>query len=116
MTAPGGDGPGPVGGRGRPGGATPRGRTRSARRGPMLPGDGPLARVPAWVAFVVVIALFGAGVLVGGTVGALLLGVLAVGVALLLAATWPRLTSGERFARCLVLAVLIAIALSMVLR
>jgi hypothetical protein len=68
------------------------------------------------VAFVVVIALFGAGVLVGGMVGALLLGVLAIGVALLLAATWPHLSTAERFGRCLVLALLVGIALTMVLR
>jgi predicted neutral ceramidase superfamily lipid hydrolase len=80
----------------------------------MLPGEGPLARVPAVAVFVVVAALFAAGVLVGGVVGAVLLGVLALGVAALLAATWPRLSTGERAVRVLCLVVLVAIAVGQV--
>ncbi|WP_433782361.1 DUF6703 family protein [Actinomycetospora sp. CA-101289] len=84
------------------------------RRGRMLPGEGPLARVPAVVVFVVVAAVFAAGVLLGGTVGAVLLGLLALGVAALLAATWPRLSPGERAVRVLCLVVLVAIAVGQV--
>ena len=85
-------------------GRTPRsGRARTpfARRGgPMVPGEGP----------------FTAAVVLGGVLGALLLGLLALGVAGLLAATWPRLTPGARAVRVLVLVVLVAIAVGLVLR
>ncbi|GAA4882974.1 hypothetical protein GCM10023203_38390 [Actinomycetospora straminea] len=82
----------------------------------MLPGEGPLARVPAVAVFAVVVVVFAVGVIVGGVPGAILLGLLAVGVAVLLATTWPRLRPGERLVRVLVLAVLVAIALGLVLR
>jgi hypothetical protein len=42
--------------------------------------------------------------------------VLALGVAGLLAATWPALGTGERAVRVLVLAVLVAIAIGLVVR
>jgi hypothetical protein len=86
------------------------------RRGRTLPGDGPLARVPAVVVFVVVIAVFLAAVLMGGVLGALLLGLLAVGVTGLLAATWTRLSFGERVLRVLVLTVLVAVAVGLAVR
>lgn len=94
----------------------PRGRTRAARRSRLLPGEGPLARVPAVAAFLGVLVVFVVAVLVAGVVGAVLLVALAVGVALLLAATWSRLTGPERAGRCLVLAVLVAVAVAQVLR
>ncbi|MFE2755886.1 DUF6703 family protein [Actinosynnema sp. NPDC059335] len=78
----------------------------------LIPGAGPLSRVPAPAAFLVVLALFGLGVWLGGAVGALLLGVLAAGVAVLLATTWPLLTPGARVLRLLVLGVLVLIAVS----
>jgi hypothetical protein len=78
----------------------------------LIPGAGPLARVPAPAAFLVVLALFVLGIWLQGAVGALLLGVLAVGVALLLATTWPLLTPSARVLRVLVLAVLVLIAVS----
>jgi hypothetical protein len=80
----------------------------------MLPGEGPLARVPAVVAFAVVVVVFVGAVVVGGVIGALLLGLLALGVAALLAATWPRLSAGERVVRVLCLVVLVAIAVGQV--
>jgi predicted neutral ceramidase superfamily lipid hydrolase len=80
-------------------------------RRPMLPGDGPLARVHPVVAFLVVLAVFLGGIWWGGLPGALLLGVLAVAVAVLLAATWPRLSAPERAIRLLVVLALVAIAL-----
>lgn len=95
------------------------GRARSplaGRRGRAVPGDGPLSRVPAVAVFAVVVVVFAAGVLVGGAIGAVLLGLLALGVAGLLAATWPRLGPGERAVRLLVLVVLVALAVGLVLR
>jgi chromate transport protein ChrA len=76
----------------------------------LIPGDGPLAMVPPVAAFVLVAALFAAGVLVGGAVGALLLGLLAVLVGLLLAAAWPRLRPQDRAMRLIVLLVVVAVA------
>lgn len=94
----------------------PRGGPRAVRRGPMLPGRGPLAAVPPVAVFLVVIAVFVVAVVLGGAVGALLLALLALGVALLLATTWHRLSPAERAGRMLVLAVLVAVALAQVLR
>ncbi|MDQ2585898.1 hypothetical protein CKY47_18275 [Saccharothrix yanglingensis] len=78
----------------------------------MIPGAGPLARVPAPAAFLLVLVLFGLGVWLRGVVGAALLGVLAAGVAVLLAVTWPLLAPSGRVLRVLVLAVLVLIAVS----
>ncbi|MDU0289294.1 hypothetical protein [Saccharothrix longispora] len=78
----------------------------------LIPGAGPLARVPAPAAFLLVLVLFGLGVWLRGVVGAALLGVLAAGVAVLLAVTWPLLTPSGRVLRVLVLAVLVLIAVS----
>ncbi|MET0132528.1 MAG: hypothetical protein ABW215_02940 [Kibdelosporangium sp.] len=80
-------------------------------RAPLLAGDGPLARVKPLIVFVVVIGLFAAGVIVGGALGALLLGVLAAGVATLLTVTWRVLTPTDRVMRVAVLALLIGVAL-----
>ena len=81
-------------------------------RSRLLPGDGPLAKATPLMAFLVVIAVFVTGVLVRGSTGALLLGLLAAGVAVLLAATWQVLSPAQRFGRVLVLGVLAAIAIS----
>lgn len=97
-------------------GSGPRGRSRAARRRPLLPGSGPLAGVPAPLAFGVVVLLFAAGVIVGGLLGAVLLAVLALGIAGLLAATWPQLTPPERLGRVLVLVVLVAVTVGVALR
>lgn len=83
---------------------------------PLLPGDGPLARVRPVMAFVVVLGLFVTGVLVGGTLGATLLGVLVVGAIVLLAATWKVLSPAQRMLRVVVLLVLAIIALELVLK
>ncbi|GGM82924.1 hypothetical protein GCM10012275_61850 [Longimycelium tulufanense] len=85
---------------------------RRSTRSPLLPGDGPLSRVPAVVAFLVVLGLFLAGVWVRGVVGAALLGVLALLVVGLLAATWHRLRPAERAVRLVVLLVLLGVAWS----
>ncbi|WP_433269846.1 hypothetical protein ACQPZF_08125 [Actinosynnema sp. CS-041913] len=78
----------------------------------LIPGAGPLARVPGPAAFLLVLALFGLGVWLRGTVGAVLLGVLVLGVAALLAATWRLLTPSARVLRLLVLAVLVLVTVS----
>ncbi|ONI92533.1 hypothetical protein ALI22I_03675 [Saccharothrix sp. ALI-22-I] len=78
----------------------------------MIPGSGPLARVPAPAVFLLVLLLFGLGVWLQGVVGALLLGVLALGVAVLLATTWQLLAPSARVLRLLVLAVLVLITVS----
>lgn len=95
------------------------GRARTPFAGPRgraVPGDGPLARVPAVAVFAVVVVVFAAGVVIGGAIGAALLGLLALGMAGLLAATWPRLGPGGRAVRLLVLVVLVAIAVGLVMR
>jgi hypothetical protein len=81
----------------------------------MIVGDGPLSRVPPLAVFLMVAAVFVAGVLVRGLPGALLLGLLAAGIAVMLAATWGALAPGQRFGRLLVLCLLIIIAVSVVL-
>lgn len=80
----------------------------------LIPGRGPLARVPPIVAFLLVVALFGLGVWLRGPVGALLLGVLVLGVTALLVATWRLLDTGARVLRVVVVVVLVAIAISVV--
>lgn len=82
-------------------------------RHPMLPGEGPLAGVHPAVAFLVVLVVFVAGIWWGGPGGALLLGVLALAVGALLAATWSRLSGPDRALRLVVLLVLVAIALQL---
>ncbi|MGI5501998.1 hypothetical protein [Lentzea sp. CA-135723] len=83
---------------------------------PLLPGDGPLARVRPAVAFVLVLGLFITGVWVGGTVGAVLLGVLIVAAGTLLAATWKVLSPAQRTLRVVVLLVLLIITVELVVK
>ena len=83
---------------------------------PLLPGDGPLARVRPAVAFLIVLGLFITGVLVGGTLGATLLGVLIAGAIALLAATWRVLTPAQRMLRVVVLLVLVVITVELVVK
>lgn len=71
-----------------------------------------MSRVPPAAVFVMVAAVFTVGVLVGGAVGVVLLGLLAVLVAVLLAASWPRLRPSERALRVFVLLTVIAVAIS----
>jgi hypothetical protein len=90
-------------------------REKGSMRARLLPGDGPLAKVSPLLAFVAVASVFVVGVVVKGPLGALLLGLLAAGVAVLLAATWRVLPPAQRLLRVLVLAVLVVIAVSVVL-
>jgi hypothetical protein len=85
---------------------------KRSTRAPLIAGSGPLAGVPPLVAFIAVIVLFGAGVLIKGVPGAALLGLLALGVAILLATAWRALTPVQRALRLIVLGVLIAVAVS----
>ncbi|MCS7476357.1 hypothetical protein ACFFQW_04575 [Umezawaea endophytica] len=78
----------------------------------LIPGDGPLAKVTGTVAFLLVIALFAAGVLIRGALGAALLGVLLAGVLALLAATWKLLPPAGRVLRLVVVLVLVAVIIS----
>jgi len=77
-----------------------------------VPGNGPLARVPPAVAFLVVLAVFAAGVLIGGAAGAVVLLALAALAGALLAVTWRALAPAERALRVVALLVLVAVALS----
>jgi len=83
---------------------------------PLLPGDGPFARVRPVVAFVLVLGLFVTGVLVGGTLGAVLLGVLIVGAGVLLAATWKVLSPAQRTLRMVVVLILLIITVELVVK
>ena len=85
---------------------------KRSMKAPLLSGDGPLARMPAVAVFLVVAVVFAVGVIMRGVPGAVLLGLLAVGVAILLAATWQVLAPGQRVGRLLVLVVLVAVAIS----
>lgn len=71
-----------------------------------------VARLPRAVPFLVLLALLVAGVLLGGTPGAVLIGIVAVVVAWLMALAWPGLTAVERLGRFAVL--LLAVALCVV--
>jgi hypothetical protein len=90
-------------------------RGRRSARTPLLAGNGPLAKVPPVAAFAVVVALFVVAIVVRGAAGAAVLGVLALAVGVLLAATWRVLPAPARAGRVLVLAVLVGIAVSMLL-
>jgi hypothetical protein len=88
---------------------------RRSGRVALMAGTGPLAKVPPIAAFVVVLGLFVAGILIRGAVGAALLGVLALGVAGLLAGTWRALTPSARAGRLVVLTALVVVAISVAL-
>ena len=90
-------------------------RGKRASRAPLLAGNGPLARVPPVAAFALVIAVFVVAMVVRGPLGAALLGVLALGVGVLLATTWPVLAVPARAGRVIVLGALVAVAVSMLL-
>jgi hypothetical protein len=71
-----------------------------------------VARLPRAVPFLVLLALLVLGVVLGGPVGAVLVGLVALVVAWLLALAWPALTGVERLGRLAVL--LLAVALCVV--
>jgi hypothetical protein len=90
-------------------------RERRSMKAKLIAGDGPLSRVPPLAVFLVVAAVFVTGVLVRGVPGALLLGLLAAVIAVMLAATWGAIAPGQRAGRLLVLGLLIIVAVSVVL-
>jgi hypothetical protein len=90
-------------------------RVRRSTKAKLIAGDGPLSRVPPLAVFLLVTAVFVVGVVVRGMPGAVLLGALAAGIAIMLAATWQALAPGQRIGRGLVLILLIIIAVSVVL-
>jgi hypothetical protein len=71
-----------------------------------------LARLPRAVPFLVLLALLVGGILLGGPLGAVLVGLVALVVAWLLVLAWPALTGVERLGRVAVL--LLAVALAVV--
>jgi hypothetical protein len=76
---------------------------------------GPLTRItrlPRAVPFLVALGLLVAGLLLGGPVGAVLLGVVVLLVAWLLFLGWPRLTTAERLGRSAVLVLAVALCLT----
>jgi hypothetical protein len=89
-------------------------RARQTRRATLLPGSGPLAKVPPVAAFLVVLVVFAVAIWLRGTVGAGLLGLLGLAVLGLLAGTWKVLRPAERVLRVLVVLILFAVAISMV--
>lgn len=90
-------------------------RERRSTKAKLIQGDGPLSRMSPLAAFLLVAVVFVVGVVVGGAVGALLLGLLAAGIAVLLAVTWRVLSPSERVGRVFILAVLVAVAVSVLL-
>jgi uncharacterized membrane protein YfcA len=76
-------------------------------------GSGPLAKVPPAAAFLVVAVIFGVAVWLRGPVGAGLLAVLGACVVVLLVGTWRALKPAERVLRVIVVAILVAVAISM---
>lgn len=88
---------------------------RRSMKAKLIEGDGPLSRMPPIAAFLLVAVVFVVGILVGGGVGALLLGLLAAGIAVLLAVTWQALSPSERAGRAFILVVLAAVAVSVLL-
>jgi hypothetical protein len=88
-------------------------RRRVDNRAPMIAGSGPLAKVPPLVAFLAVIVVFGLAVWLRGSVGAVLLGVLGLGVLALLAATWQALRPADRLLRVIVVLILAGVAVSL---
>src|SRR6266700_3468678 len=88
-------------------------RRRTDSRAPLLAGNGPLAKVPPVVAFGVVVVVFGVAVWLRGVAGAALFGVLGLGLLALLAATWQVLRPADRVLRVIVVAILVAVAISL---
>ena len=90
-------------------------RERRSTKAKLIEGNGPLARMTPLAAFLLVAVVFVVGILVGGAIGALVLGALAAGIAVLLAVTWQALSPSERAGRVFILAVLVAVAVSVLM-
>ncbi|HEX5118201.1 MAG TPA: hypothetical protein VFW65_23710 [Pseudonocardiaceae bacterium] len=88
-------------------------RGRLGSRAPMVACNGPLAKVPPLVAFLGVLIVFGVAVWLRGVAGAVLLGLLGLGVLGLLAVTWQALKPGDRVLRVVVVIILAGVAISL---
>lgn len=88
-------------------------RGRLGDRAPLVSGSGPLARVPPLAAFLGVLVVFGVAIWLRGVVGAVLLGLLGLGVVGMLAATWQALRPADRVLRVVVVIVLAGVAISL---
>ena len=74
-----------------------------------------LSRVPAFLPFLVMLALMLAGIFVGGTLGTVLLAVPLLFLSWLLFLTWPHLSLAERVMRCAVLLLVVGIAVTQII-
>ncbi len=90
-------------------------RARRSTKAKLIEGNGPLSRMTPLAAFLLVAVVFVVGIWLGGALGALVLGVLAAGIAVLLAVTWRVLSPSERVGRVFILAVLVAVAVSVLM-
>lgn len=88
-------------------------RPRRSTRQRLVPGDGPLSKVPPVAVFGLVLGVFLVAVLVRGVLGGVLLCVLAAAVAMLLATTWRVLAAPARTGRLIIFGALVAAAISM---
>ena len=86
---------------------------RADSRAPLLEGNGPLAKMPPVAVFAVVLVVFGVAVWLRGVVGAVLLGVLGLGVLALLSATWRVLKPADRALRVFVVVILAVVAFTL---
>ncbi|HWE89464.1 MAG TPA: hypothetical protein VG317_08370 [Pseudonocardiaceae bacterium] len=91
----------------------PSSRFGRSSRATLIPGNGPLARVPPAAVFGLVLLMFLLGVVLRGVIGIVLLGLLGVGLVVLLAATWRVLRPSERVLRVVILLILAAVAASL---
>jgi hypothetical protein len=69
-----------------------------------------LSKMPKLVPFLILLALLIGGVVIGGTVGFVLMSLAAIFVAWVLYLSWPRLTGSERIMRLAVLLLAVAMA------
>lgn len=74
-----------------------------------------LSRVPAFVPFLVMLALMLTGIFVGGVFGTVLLAVPLLFLSWLLFLTWPHLSLSERVMRCAVLLLVVGIAVTQII-
>jgi hypothetical protein len=88
-------------------------RGRRDSRAALMPGSGPLAKVPPVAAFVAILAVFGVAVWLRGVAGAILLGALDLAVLGLLAGTWAALRPADRVLRVVVVLILAGVAISL---
>lgn len=77
-----------------------------------LPALTALARLPAWLPFLVLLVLLLVGGFVGGVVGWVLVAAAMLFILWLLYLSWPRMTTAERLMRVALLLVFVAVAVT----